>query len=135
MCYTLITFPDVWGNGTFVLHQTIRQLTLHSDGKSGGHYGPRYHAVRRDLLVTALFARRAAPLASTIGDGQLREAEVYLRRKAGHRVRVSPLHDAVVLSDSLGDLRWIGAHASRSPLMRVGCQLKIVVQAGQGRQG
>jgi hypothetical protein len=29
---TLITFPDIWGDGTFVLNQTIRQLTLHSDG-------------------------------------------------------------------------------------------------------
>ena len=29
---TLITFSDVWGDGTNVLNQTIRQLTLHSDG-------------------------------------------------------------------------------------------------------
>jgi hypothetical protein len=29
---TLVTFPDVWGDNTFVLNQTIRQLTLHSDG-------------------------------------------------------------------------------------------------------
>ena len=29
---TLVTFPDVWGDGTFVLNQTIRQLTLHGDG-------------------------------------------------------------------------------------------------------
>jgi len=29
---TLVTFPDVWGDGTLVLNQTIRQLTLHSDG-------------------------------------------------------------------------------------------------------
>lgn len=28
----LDTFPDVWGDGTNVLHQFIRQLTLHSDG-------------------------------------------------------------------------------------------------------
>jgi len=37
------------------------------------------------------------PLAATIGDGQRREAEVYLRHKAGHRipvsVRVAPLRD------------------------------------------
>jgi hypothetical protein len=25
-------FPDIWGDGTNVLHQTIRQLTLHLDG-------------------------------------------------------------------------------------------------------
>jgi len=90
------------GNGTFVLHQTIRQLTLHSDDTANQEdtAAPRYHAVRWNVLFTALFARMAAPLASTIGDGQRREAEVYLRRKAGHRVpvcvRVSPLHDAVV---------------------------------------
>jgi hypothetical protein len=29
---TLITFSDLWGDGTNVLNQTIRQLTLHSDG-------------------------------------------------------------------------------------------------------
>jgi hypothetical protein len=28
----LDTFPDLWGDGTFVLNQTIRQLTLQSDG-------------------------------------------------------------------------------------------------------
>ena len=28
----LDTFPDLWGDGTNVLNQTIRQLTLHSDG-------------------------------------------------------------------------------------------------------
>ena len=28
----LDTFPDIWGDGTFVLNQTIRQLTLHKDG-------------------------------------------------------------------------------------------------------
>jgi len=28
----LVTVPDVWGDGTNVLHQTLRQLTLHSDG-------------------------------------------------------------------------------------------------------
>ena len=28
----LDTFPDVWGDGTNVLNQTIRQLTLHIDG-------------------------------------------------------------------------------------------------------
>lgn len=41
------------------------------------------------------------PLAKTIGDGQRREAEVYLRHKAGHRVpvsvRVAPLRDAAGL--------------------------------------
>jgi len=41
------------------------------------------------------------PLASTIVDGQRREAEVYLRHKAGHRVpvsvRVAPLRDSVGL--------------------------------------
>jgi len=29
---TLQTIPDVWGDGSLVLHQTIRQLNLHSDG-------------------------------------------------------------------------------------------------------
>lgn len=28
----LDTFPDIWGDGSNVLNQTIRQLTLHSDG-------------------------------------------------------------------------------------------------------
>ena len=28
----LDTFPDLWGDGSLVLHQTIRQLALHSDG-------------------------------------------------------------------------------------------------------
>jgi diguanylate cyclase (GGDEF)-like protein/PAS domain S-box-containing protein len=42
--------------------------------------------------------RTACPLAHTLDDGQVREAEVYLKHKDGHRVpvfmRVSPLQDA-----------------------------------------
>ena len=29
---TLITFPDIWGDWTNLLNQTILQLNLHSDG-------------------------------------------------------------------------------------------------------
>src|SRR5215471_4182810 len=29
---TLITFPDIWGDGSNLLNQTIFQLNLHSDG-------------------------------------------------------------------------------------------------------
>ena len=42
--------------------------------------------------------RMACPLAHTLSDGQVREAEVYLKHKDGHRVpvsiRVSPLRDS-----------------------------------------
>jgi len=69
----LDTFSDVWGDGTFVLHQTIRQLTLHSDGTateestaapdimlSGGTTSSRVGSwtCRNDgqLVVTLIFA-------------------------------------------------------------------------------
>jgi hypothetical protein len=49
----LDTFLDIWGDGTLVLNQTIRQLTLHSDGTATEEStaSPRYHAVRRNELV------------------------------------------------------------------------------------
>ena len=69
----LDTFPDIWGDETFVLHQTIRQLTLHSDGTateettaapdimlSGGTTSSRVGSwkCRNDgqLVVTLIFA-------------------------------------------------------------------------------
>lgn len=69
----LDTFPDIWGDGTNVLHQTIRQLTLHWDGTaieestaapdimlSGGTVSSRIGSwtCRRDgkLVVTLIFA-------------------------------------------------------------------------------
>jgi hypothetical protein len=69
----LDTFPDLWGDGTFVLNQTIRQLTLHSDGTateettaapdimlSGGTTSSRVGSwtCRNDgqLVVTLIFA-------------------------------------------------------------------------------
>ena len=69
----LDTFPDIWGDGSNVEHQTIRQLTLHSDGTvteestaapdimlSGGTTSPRVGSwtCRKDgqLVVTLIFA-------------------------------------------------------------------------------
>ena len=69
----LDTFTDLWGDGTNVLHQTIRQLTLHGDGTaieettaapdielSGGTTSSRIGSwtCRRDgkLVVTLIFA-------------------------------------------------------------------------------
>jgi hypothetical protein len=69
----LDTFPDLWGDGSLVLHQIIRQLTLHSDGTvveettgapdimlSGGTTSSRVGSwnCRNDgqLVVTLIFA-------------------------------------------------------------------------------
>jgi len=44
-----------------------------------------------------ILCQKACPLAATIGDGELREVEVFLHHKAGHRVpvsvRTSPIRD------------------------------------------
>ena len=71
---TLITFPDIWGDWTNLLNQTILQLNLHSDGTatqefsgaplimlSSGTETPRVGSwtCRSDgkLVVTLIFAR------------------------------------------------------------------------------
>lgn len=73
-----------------------------------------------------LLCRRECPLAMTIKDGALREAEVYLQHKSGHRipviVRISPISDAA--GEIIGAVEIFSDNSRKEQLLEQLAQFK-----------